>query len=394
MNSIAALRIPERILMGPGPSNAPPSVLAAMSRPLVGHLDPAFVAMMEEIKAMLRQVFITRNEMTFPVSGTGSAGMEFCFVNLLEPGDEAVIGVNGVFGQRMADVAARCGATVIKVEAEWGRIIEPDAIATALAKATRPKLVAIVHAETSTGALTPVEEISRLTHQAGAMLVLDTVTSLGGCPVRIDDWQVDAVYSGTQKCLSCPPGLSPVSLSERAMQSVRARTHRVQSWYLDVSLLASYWGDGQRVYHHTAPISMNYALHESLRLLLEEGLENRWARHERHHRALHAGLAMLGLSIVSQTGHQLWQLNAVGVPAGVDEAVVRARLLNEFGIEVGAGLGPLKGKIWRVGLMGHTSSLDNVRTLLAALGQILGDAGQRVNVQDALAAATAAAAVD
>ena len=380
--------------MGPGPSNAPPSVLAAMSRPLVGHLDPAFVAMMEEIKAMLRQVFITRNEMTFPVSGTGSAGMEFCFVNLLEPGDEAVIGVNGVFGQRMADVAARCGATVIKVEAEWGRIIEPDAIATALAKATRPKLVAIVHAETSTGALTPVEEISRLTHQAGAMLVLDTVTSLGGCPVRIDDWQVDAVYSGTQKCLSCPPGLSPVSLSERAMQSVRARTHRVQSWYLDVSLLASYWGDGQRVYHHTAPISMNYALHESLRLLLEEGLENRWARHERHHRALHAGLAMLGLSIVSQTGHQLWQLNAVGVPAGVDEAVVRARLLNEFGIEVGAGLGPLKGKIWRVGLMGHTSSLDNVRTLLAALGQILGDAGQRVNVQDALAAATAAAAVD
>lgn len=394
MNSIAALRIPERILMGPGPSNAPPSVLAAMSRPLVGHLDPAFVAMMEEIKAMLRQVFITRNEMTFPVSGTGSAGMEFCFVNLLEPGDEAVVGVNGVFGQRMADVAARCGATVIKVEAEWGRIIEPDAIATALAKATRPKLVAIVHAETSTGALTPVEEISRLTHQAGAMLVLDTVTSLGGCPVRIDDWQVDAVYSGTQKCLSCPPGLSPVSLSERAMQSVRARTHRVQSWYLDVSLLASYWGDGQRVYHHTAPISMNYALHESLRLLLEEGLENRWARHERHHRALHAGLAMLGLSIVSQTGHQLWQLNAVGVPAGVDEAVVRARLLNEFGIEVGAGLGPLKGKIWRVGLMGHTSSLDNVRTLLAALGQILGDAGQRVNVQDALAAATAAAAVD
>ena len=380
--------------MGPGPSNAPPSVLAAMSRPLVGHLDPAFVAMMEEIKAMLRHVFITRNEMTFPVSGTGSAGMEFCFVNLLELGDEAVIGVNGVFGQRMADVAARCGATVIKVEAEWGRIIEPDAIATALAKATRPKLVAIVHAETSTGALTPVEEISRLTHQAGAMLVLDTVTSLGGCPVRIDDWQVDAVYSGTQKCLSCPPGLSPVSLSERAMQSVRARTHRVQSWYLDVSLLASYWGDGQRVYHHTAPISMNYALHESLRLLLEEGLENRWARHERHHRALHAGLAMLGLSIVSQTGHQLWQLNAVGVPAGVDEAVVRARLLNEFGIEVGAGLGPLKGKIWRVGLMGHTSSLDNVRTLLAALGQILGDAGQRVNVQDALAAATAAAAVD
>ncbi|SVC53216.1 uncharacterized protein METZ01_LOCUS306070, partial [marine metagenome] len=247
---------PQRILMGPGPSDAPPSVLEAMSRRLVGHLDPSFVDMMEEIKSMLREVFLTKNEMTFPVSGTGSAGMEFCFVNLIEPGDEVVIGINGVFGIRMADVAERCGAKVTKVEAEWSRIIEPEQISEAL-KDKQPKLVAIVHAETSTGALTPVEKISKIVHEAGALLLLDTVTSLGGCPVRIDDWEVDAVYSGTQKCLSCPPGLAPVSLSERAMKAIKERQSSVQSWYLDVNLLANYWGEGARVYHHTAPISMN-----------------------------------------------------------------------------------------------------------------------------------------
>ena len=273
--------------MGPGPSDAPPSVLNAMSQPLVGHLDPSFVQMMEEIKDMLRQVFLTENDMTFPISGTGSAGMEFCFVNLVEPGDEVIIGVNGVFGGRMADVATRCGAKVTQVEAEWGRIIEPAQVAEALASVENPKLVAIVHAETSTGALTPIEEISRLTHEAGALLLLDVVTSLGGCPVRIDEWEVDAVYSGTQKCLSCPPGLSPVSLSEKAMEAVKGRQNGVQSWYLDVNLLANYWGDGARVYHHTAPISMNYALHESLRLVLEEGLENRWARHQANHESEH-----------------------------------------------------------------------------------------------------------
>src|SRR5213596_2286497 len=278
---------PPRLLMGPGPSNVALSVLEAMSRPLVGHLDPVFVKMMEEIKAMLRQVFLTKNEMTFPVSGTGSAGMEFCFVNLLEPGDEAIIGVNGAFGTRMVDVAGRCGAKVTKVEAAWGRIIEPQRIADVLKKASRPKLVAIVHAETSTGALTPVEEIANLAHHAGALLLLDTVTSLGGCPVRIDDWQVDAVYSGTQKCLSCPPGLAPASLSPRAMEAATKRKTKVRSWYIDVNLLASYWGQ-ERVYHHTAPISMNYALHEALRLAQEEGLENRWRRHEQNHRALKA----------------------------------------------------------------------------------------------------------
>src|SRR5262245_60532830 len=362
---------PPRLLLGPGPSDVAPSVLKAMSQPLVGHLDPVFVSMMEQIKTMLRQVFLTQNEMTFPVSGTGSAGMEFCFANLIESGDEVVIGVNGVFGTRMCDVAERCGARVTKVEAPWGQIIEPELVAAALKKSTKPKLVAIVHAETSTGVLTPVEEISKLAHDAGALMLLDTVTSLGGCPVRLDDWGIDAAYSGTQKCLSCPPGLSPVSLSPRALEAATKRKSKVQSWYLDVNLLASYWGQ-ERAYHHTAPISMNYALHEALRLVLEEGLENRWRRHEQNHLALKAGLGGLNLSIASQEGHQLWQLNAVTVPDGADEAGVRKRLLTDFSIEVGAGLGPMKGKIWRVGLMGATSSPENVKKVLEALKVCLG----------------------
>src|SRR5208282_1493688 len=373
---LAAMEIPKafepppRRLMGPGPSNVAPSVLQAMSRPVVGHLDPAFVNLMEEVKSMLRQVFLTQNEMTFPVSGTGSAGMEFCFVNLIEPGDEVIIGVNGVFGTRMCDVAERCGARVIRVEAPWGNIIEAKQIAAALEKVSRPKFVAVVHAETSTGALTPVEEIARLAHEAGALFLLDTVTSLGGCPVRIDDWQVDAVYSGTQKCLSCPPGLAPVSLSPRAMDTALKRKTKAQSWYLDVKLLASYWGN-ERVYHHTAPISMNYALHEALRVVLEEGLENRWRRHEQAHLALKAGLAEMGLELRAQEGHRLWQLNAVGVPERADEAAVRKRLLEKFNIEIGAGLGPLKGKVWRIGLMGECATQANAQSVCAALGRIL-----------------------
>jgi alanine-glyoxylate transaminase/serine-glyoxylate transaminase/serine-pyruvate transaminase len=356
--------------MGPGPSDVAPSVLQAMSMPLLGHLDPVFVKMMDEIKVMLRQVFLTKNEMTFPVSGTGSAGMEFCCANLIEPGDEVIIGVNGVFGGRMVDVAERCGAKVVKVEAPWGRIIEPKQIAEAL-RGHRPKFVAVVHAETSTGALTPVEEIAKMVHDRGALMLLDTVTSLGGCPVRLDDWGIDAVYSGTQKCLSCPPGLSPVSLSARALEVATKRKTKVQSWYLDVNLLASYWGE-QRVYHHTAPISMNYALHEALRLVLEEGLENRWRRHEQNHLTLKAGLKELGLGIASQEGHQLWQLNAVTVPEGADEAGVRKQLLTDFSIEIGAGLGPMKGKIWRIGLMGATSTPENVKKVLGALKTCLG----------------------
>lgn len=366
----AAFNPPPRLLLGPGPSDVAPSVLRAMAQPLVGHLDPAFVKMMEEIKAMLRAVFITKNELTFPVSGTGSAGMEFCCANLIEPGDEVVIGVNGVFGTRMCDVAERCGAKVTKVESAWGTIITPEQITEALKKVSKPKFVAIVHAETSTGALTPVEEISRLAHAAGALFLLDAVTSLAGCPVRLDEWNVDAVYSGTQKCLSCPPGLSPVSLSPRAMEAATKRKTKVQSWYLDVNLLSSYWGQ-ERVYHHTAPITMNYGLHEALRLVLEEGLENRWQRHEQNHLALRNGLAELGLEIVSQAGHQLWQLNAVGVPAGVDELAVRKQLLTDYNIEIGAGLGPLKGKIWRIGLMGEASKTENVETVVKALRAIL-----------------------
>lgn len=360
---------PTRLLLGPGPSNAAPSVLQAMGQPLLGHLDPVFVAMMEEIKTMLREVFRTENEMTFPVSGTGSAGMEFCFVNLIEPGDEVVIGVNGVFGTRMCDVAERCGAKVHKVVAPWGEIIRPEQIAEVL-KTVKPKLVAIVHAETSTGALTPIEEISSIVHDAGALLLLDTVTSLGGCPVLVDEWKVDAVYSGTQKCLSCPPGLAPVSLSAAALEVATKRANKVQSWYLDVNFLAAYWG-AERVYHHTAPISMNYALHEALRLLLEEGLEPRWQRHRENHERLKAGLSELNLKITSQEGHQLWQLNAVSVPDGVSEPEVRQKLLTEHGIEVGAGLGPLKGKVWRVGLMGESSQAEYVDRFLNAMKSLL-----------------------
>lgn len=357
--------------MGPGPSNVPASVLQAMAQPLVGHLDPYFLKLMEEVKEMLRAVFQTKNDLTFPISGTGSAGMEFCFVNLIEPGDEVVIGVNGVFGTRMCDVAARCGAKVIKVEAPWGQIIEPEPLGNAVQACKQPKLVAAVHAETSTGVLTPVAPLAKIAHDAGALFLLDTVTSLGGCPVKIDEWGVDAVYSGTQKCLSCPPGLAPVSLSARAVECATQRKSKVQSWYLDVNLLANYWGE-QRVYHHTAPISMNYGLHEALRLVLEEGLEERFARHEKNHQRLKRGLKELGLELSAQEGHRLWQLNAVRVPDGADEAAVRQRLLKECDIEIGAGLGPLKGKVWRIGLMGETSRAENVDRLLSALKQILG----------------------
>ena len=325
--------------------------------------------MMEEIKDMLRTVFQTKNEMTFPVSGTGSAGMEFCFVNLIEPGDEVVIGVNGVFGTRMCDVAERCGAKVHKVEAPWGEIIRAEQIESIL-KTVKPKLVAIVHAETSTGALTPLEEISKLVHDAGALFLVDTVTSLGGCPVRVDEWRIDAIYSGTQKCLSCPPGLAPVSLSPAALAVATNRKIKVQSWYLDVNFLAAYWGE-ERVYHHTAPISMNYALHEALRLILVEGLEARWNRHQENHLRLKAGLTELGLSIASQEGHQLWQLNAVTVPEGASEPEVRQKLLTEHDIEVGAGLGPLKGKVWRVGLMGESSQPEYVDRFLGAMKSLL-----------------------
>ncbi len=364
-----------------------PRVLRALSMPLVGHLDPAFLDIMEESKQLLRAVFQTQNELTIPISGTGSAGMEACLVNLIEPGDEVIIGVNGVFGTRMTDIVGRCGGTVVKVEAPWGRIIDPADVAAALKRSKAPKLVVVVHAETSTGAWQPLDDISTLTHAAGALLAVDAVTSLGGCPVRLDQWGVDACYSGTQKCLSCPPGLSPISFSPRALDALTRRKTKVQSWYLDLTMIAQYWGE-ERVYHHTAPISMNYALLEALRLVDEEGLEARWRRHQRNHHALKAGLAAIGIELASQEGHQLWMLNSVRIPDGVDDAAVRRALLDEFSIEIGGGLGALKGKTWRIGLMGESSTAANVLTVLSALEQLLPRHGYHVAAGAAVAAAS------
>jgi alanine-glyoxylate transaminase/serine-glyoxylate transaminase/serine-pyruvate transaminase len=382
----APLQPPPRILLGPGPSTVNARVLRAMSIPLVGHLDPAFLRIMDETKRLLQFVFQTRNELTIPISGTGSAGMEACLVNLLEPGDTAVVCVNGVFGTRMADIVERCGATLVKVEAPWGRVVDPADVSAALTRAPRPKLVAIVHAETSTGAWQPLEEIGKLTHDTGALFVVDTVTSLGGHPLRVDDWGIDACYSGTQKCLSCPPGLSPLTFSTRAAEVLRHRRTKVQSWYLDLTMIEKYWG-AERVYHHTAPITMNYALYEALRIIEEEGLESRWARHECNHRALKAGLAAIGLDIASQAGHQLWTLNSVRIPDGVDDAKVRGALLDEFNIEIGGGLGPLKGKTWRIGLMGESSSAANVLLVLSALERVLPHCGHPVGAGAGVAAA-------
>lgn len=358
-----------RILLGPGPSNVHPRVLKAMSTPLVGHLDPDFLGIMNETMELLRFVFQTDNRLTIPVSGTGSAGMEACLCNLIEPGDEVIIGVNGLFGERMCDVAGRCGAEVQRVEAEWGKILEPGQVEVAL-KQGKTKLVALVHAETSTGIYQPLEEISRLTKEYGALLLVDTVTSLGGCPVTVDRWGIDAAYSGTQKCLSAPPGLAPITLSPRALEVVKRRKQKVQSWYLDLSMVERYWGE-ERFYHHTAPISMIYALREALRLIGEEGIEERFSRHQRNHLALVAGLKGLGLELSAQEGHRLPMLNAVRIPEGIDDLKVRRYLLQEFGIEIGGGLGPLKGKIWRIGLMGHSSTRNNVLLVIGALEQAL-----------------------
>jgi len=366
--------MPRRILLGPGPSEVGPRVLRAMSTPLVGHLDPSFVALMEELKDLLRQTFRTDNRLTFPLSATGSAGMEAVLVNLLEPGDHAVICVNGVFGARMVEIARRAGAEVTVAEVPWGEVIDAALLRKMLeslpADAT-PRVVACVHAETSTGARQPLEELSRLAHERGALFVVDAVTALGGTELEVDAWGIDACYSGTQKCLSCPPGLSPVTFGERALERVLARKHKVQSWYLDVSLLAQYWG-ADRVYHHTAPITMAYALHEALRIVHEEGLPARFARHDLHHRALVAGLEALGLEMAVAAKHRLPMLNSVLVPGGVDEAGVRKRLLERHGIEIGAGLGPWKGRVWRIGLMGDSSTPANVLVVLAALAEALG----------------------
>jgi alanine-glyoxylate transaminase/serine-glyoxylate transaminase/serine-pyruvate transaminase len=374
-----------RVLLGPGPSDVHPRVLGAMGLPLLGHLDPEFVALMDETQRLLRHVFRTENRLTLAVSGTGSAGMEAVVVNLIEPGDRMLVCVNGVFGGRMTDVARRAGAEVATIERPYGEVFDPDEVRAAVQK-HKPKVVGIVHAETSTGAWQPLEEIAKIAHDAGALIAIDTVTSLGGVPVEIDAWGIDAAYSGTQKCLSCPPGLAPATFGPRALEVIQKRKTPVQSWYLDMTMIERYWGS-DRFYHHTAPISMNYALREALALVVEEGLESRFARHLRNHRALKAGLAAMGLGLVPAEGYQLPQLNCVCIPDGVDDLTVRKRLLTEWGIEIGGGLGSLKDKAWRIGLMGYSSRRSNVTLLLSALETCLRTLGVRFEPGAALAAA-------
>ncbi len=382
---IGPLNPPTRVLLGPGPSEVHPRVLAAMSLPLLGHLDPAFVGLMDETQNLLRYVFRTENRLTLAVSGTGSAGMEAVVTNLIEPGDRMLVCVNGVFGGRMVDVAGRAGAQVSQIERPYGEVFDPSEVKKAI-ETHRPKVVGIVHAETSTGALQPLEEIARICREAGVLIAIDTVTSLAGVPVEIDAWGIDAVYSGTQKCLSCPPGLAPVSFGPRAVEVIQNRKTKVQSWYLDMTMIMRYWGD-DRFYHHTAPISMNYALREALALVVEEGLEARFARHRRNHLALKAGLSAMGLGLVPAEGCQLPQLNCVRIPDGIDDLAVRKRLLSQWGIEVGGGLGSLKGKAWRIGLMGHGSRREYVTLVLSALETCLREQGYDFKPGAALAAA-------
>jgi alanine-glyoxylate transaminase/serine-glyoxylate transaminase/serine-pyruvate transaminase len=367
---------PVRTLMGPGPSDVNPRILQAMARPTIGHLDPVFVTMMEEMKELLRYAFQTGNTLTMPVSAPGSAGMEMCFVNLLEPGDKAIVCQNGVFGGRMKENVERCGATAVMVEDAWGSAVDPHKVEEALKAHPDAKVLAFVHAETSTGAQSDARTLARLAHEHDCLVIADTVTSLGGSELRVDDWGLDAVYSGSQKCLSCTPGLSPVTFGERALEVVRNRRHKVQSWFLDLNLVLGYWGgEGKRSYHHTAPVNALYGLHEALVILREEGIEPSWARHRKNHEALRAGIEAMGLSFIVKEGERLPQLNTVTIPAGVDDAKLRGRLLEEYSLEIGAGLGALAGKVWRIGLMGFASNRKNVLFCLGALDAVLGDLG-------------------
>jgi len=385
--SVPELIPPVRLLLGPGPSMVHPRVYRAMSTPLLGHLDPKFLEIMNEVQALLRWAFQTQNPFTIAVSGTGSAGMEAALVNVIEPGDTVVVGASGVFGTRMCDIVGRAGGKLVKLEVPWGNVFPLSTIEEALKKHAPVKAVAVVHAETSTGAQQPMDGLGKLCHDHGALLVVDTVTSLGGVPVTVDAWQADAVYSGTQKCLSCPPGLAPLTLSPRALDAIRARKTKVQSWYLDCGMIADYWAEGKRVYHHTAPITMVYALREALRLVAEEGLEPRFARHRRHSAALMAGLAALGARPQAQEGHRLPSLNCVTVPEGIDEAAVRKALLSDANIEIGGGLGPLAGKVWRIGLMGESSRQENVLAVLSAIEQQMRRQGRKVQAGAAASAA-------
>lgn len=363
---------PQRTLMGPGPSDVHPRILEAMARPTVGHLDPTFIGMMDELKTLLQYAFQTENALTLPVSAPGSAGMEACFINLIEPGDKVIVCVNGVFGTRMLENVTRSGGVPVRVDDAWGKPVDPNKVEAALKAHPDAKILAFVHAETSTGVESDAASLCALAKQNDCLVIMDTVTGLGGVPVKIDEWGVDAVYSGTQKCLSCTPGLSPVSFSEQAAEVIRNRKTPVQSWFLDMNLVMGYWGPGaKRAYHHTAPINALYGLHESLVMLQEEGLEASFARHKNMHILLRDGLAELGIGYVVDAEHRLPQLNSVWIPEGVDDATARGRLLNEFNLEIGAGLGDFAGKVWRIGLMGYSAREENVNLCLKALAAVV-----------------------
>ncbi len=387
MPNTARFNPPSRILMGPGPSGAHPRVLQAMTAPILGHLDPEFLRIMDECNDMLRDVMGTANRITLATPGTGTSGMEAAVMNLVEPGDKVVVGICGYFGERIAVMAERAGGEVTRVQAPWGSPTDLAAVESAARAAGNVKLIAIVHAETSTGAQTPVEPFAKLAKESGALLLVDCVTSLGGVPVSVDAWGADAVYSGTQKCLSAPPGMAPLTMSPRAWDAIKAREVPCNSWYLDLSLLEAYW-DERRAYHHTAPISMVYALHEALALVLDEGLETRWARHERNGRALQAGLEAMGLALHAAAGYRLPVLTTVRIPEGVNDGEVRGALLNRNSIEIGGGLGDLRAQVWRIGLMGESSTPGNVLLVLNSLGRILREQGFKADIRAAVEAAT------
>ena len=379
---------PVRTLMGPGPSDVHPRILEAIGRPTIGHLDPEFVRLMDEVKELLKFAFQTQNALTMPVSAPGSAGMEACFVNLVAPGDKVIVAQNGVFGGRMKENVERCGGVAVMVQDDWGRPVDPQKVEEALHANPDARLLAFVHAEKSTGARSDAAALCALASRHDCLSIVDTVTGLGGIEVNVDQWGADAVYSGTQKCLSCVPGLSPVTFSARASEAIRTRKTRVQSWFLDMSLVMAYWGgSAQRTYHHTAPVNAVYALHEALLILREEGLENAWARHRLNHRALAAGAQALGLQFVVEDRYRLPQLNCISVPAGLDEAAVRRQLLADYNLEIGAGLGPLAGKVWRIGLMGYASNQTNVLFCLGALEAVMRQHGATVDAGRAVAAA-------
>jgi alanine-glyoxylate transaminase/serine-glyoxylate transaminase/serine-pyruvate transaminase len=384
---ISSFHPPQRTLMGPGPSEINPRVLAAMSLPAIGYLDPIFVEMMEEMKSLLRYVYQTDNALTYPASGPGSVGMETCFVNMVSPGDKVIVCRNGVFGGRMIENVERCGGVAVVVEDTWGHPVDPQKLEDALKANRDAKIVAFVHAETSTGCQSDAKTLCEIARKYDTLTIVDAVTSLAGTPVKVDEWGIDAIYSGSQKCLSCTPGLAPMSFSQRVVDLVKNRKEKVHSWFMDLGLLLGYWGATNRTYHHTAPTNALFALHEALLLVKEEGLENAWARHMRHHLALKAGLEAMGLKFLVAEGYRLPQMNAVYVPEGVNEADVRRTLLGEFNLEIGAGLGPLAGKIWRFGLMGYSCKPENVMLCLSALGSVLSDMGLKIEVGVAEAAA-------